>query len=125
MSRMTSSHSVKDTNQASQEGVSDDDLAVLPNRVIRIIEDLRERIAKDGDSLLERHTVLLDVRAGIRPIPGELHRRSSWRNGSTVSGEGGEENLAQRSYPPAGNPRYARDDIAAAGTPGFPYTVAR
>ena len=55
--------------------MSDDQLALLVLRMIRIVEDASERIGEYRQCLIERHSVLLEILARLRSIPLELRRR--------------------------------------------------
>jgi len=55
--------------------MSDDQLALLALRMIRIVEDASERIGEYRQCLVERHSVLLEILARLRSIPLELRRR--------------------------------------------------
>src|SRR5207237_5983836 len=55
--------------------LSDDQLALLVLRMIRLVEDASERIGEYRQRLIERRSVLLEILARLRSVPLELRRR--------------------------------------------------
>lgn len=53
--------------------MTDDDLPLLVNRMVRIVEDPGKGVAEHGARLLERDTMLSEVPTGLGRIPDELH----------------------------------------------------
>jgi len=60
-----------------------DDLAALPDGVIRIVVNPGERIAENGQRFLECDAVLSQIRSSFLRIPLKLHGRSVRTSGLT------------------------------------------
>src|SRR5262249_21384771 len=62
-----------DEQQPSGTVVTDDKLALLSFRVVRVRENTGKRIREHSDCVVESNTVLASVGCGLALIPFELH----------------------------------------------------
>jgi len=64
---------MRDNEQAFARRITNGDVAVLANRLIRIIERRRQGIIEGCGSFLKGNAVLLEIPTRLVPVPFELH----------------------------------------------------